>query len=119
MSETVSGILVFHKGEGLTSQSAVSRVRRLFGGVKAGHTGTLDPLATGVLPILLGRAVKASEYLLGSGKHCRATLRLGLTTDTEDITGTVLTRADRLPSAEAVFAALDASRGESVQTPPV
>ena len=119
MSETVSGILIFHKGEGLTSQSAVSRVRRLFGGVKAGHTGTLDPLATGVLPILLGRAVKASEYLLESGKHYRATLRLGLTTDTEDITGAVLTRADSIPSKEAVFAALNAFRGEILQTPPM
>ena len=119
MSDAVNGILILHKGEGLTSQSAVSRVRRLFGGVKAGHTGTLDPLATGVLHILLGRAVKASEYMLESGKHYRATMRLGLTSDTEDITGTVLSKADTLPSSDAVFACLDSFRGEILQTPPM
>ena len=86
---TTSGILILHKGEGLTSQAAVTRVRRLFGAAKAGHTGTLDPMATGVLPILLGRATAASEFLLTGDKHYSADLRLGLETDTEDVTGTV------------------------------
>lgn len=118
MSE-ISGIFVLNKGEGMTSQSAVNRVKRLFGAEKAGHTGTLDPMATGVLPVLLGRAVKASEFMLSSDKQYRATLRLGLTTDTEDTTGAVLTRADRLPTAEEALAAADAFRGEILQVPPM
>lgn len=117
--DAVTGIFILNKEEGLTSQSAVNRVKRLFGAEKAGHTGTLDPMATGVLPVLLGRAVKASEFMLSSDKHYRATLRLGMTTDTEDTTGEVLSRADALPTAEAVFAAADAFRGEILQTPPM
>lgn len=117
--DAVTGIFILNKEEGLTSQSAVNRVKRLFGAEKAGHTGTLDPMATGVLPVLLGRAVKASEFMLSSDKHYRATLRLGMTTDTEDTTGEVLSRADTLPTAEAVFAAADAFRGEILQTPPM
>ena len=117
--DAVTGIFILNKQEGLTSQSAVNRVKRLFGAEKAGHTGTLDPMATGVLPVLLGRAVKASEFMLSSDKHYRATLRLGMTTDTEDTTGEVLSRADTLPTAEAVFAAADAFRGETLQTPPM
>ena len=116
--DAVTGIFILNKEEGLTSQSAVNRVKRLFGAEKAGHTGTLDPMATGVLPVLLGRAVKASEFMLSSDKHYRATLRLGMTTDTEDTTGEVLSRADTLPTAEEVFAAADAFRGEILQTPP-
>ena len=72
-----NGIIILHKGEGLTSQTAVNRIKRLLGASKAGHTGTLDPLATGVLPILVGNAVKAGEYMLSSDKHYIATLRLG------------------------------------------
>ncbi len=117
--DAVTGIFILNKEEGLTSQSAVNRVKRLFGAEKAGHTGTLDPMATGVLPVLLGRAVKASEFMLSSDKHYRATLRLGMTTDTEDTTGEVLSRADTLPTAEEVFAAADAFRGEILQTPPM
>ena len=117
--DAVTGIFILNKEEGLTSQSAVNRVKRLFDAEKAGHTGTLDPMATGVLPVLLGRAVKASEFMLSSDKHYRATLRLGMTTDTEDTTGEVLSRADTLPTAEAVFAAADAFRGEILQTPPM
>lgn len=117
--DAVTGIFILNKEEGLTSQSAVNRVKRLFGAEKAGHTGTLDPMATGVLPVLLGRAVKASEFMLSSDKHYRATLRLGMTTDTEDTTGEVLSRADTLPTAEEVFAVANAFRGEILQTPPM
>ncbi len=119
MAESANGILILYKSAGMTSQSAVSRVRRLFDGVKAGHTGTLDPMATGVLPILLGRAVKASEYMLESGKHYRATLRLGQTTDTEDTTGTLLSTSDAIPDEATVLSVLDAFRGEILQTPPM
>ena len=118
--EAVSGIIVLNKDEGLTSQSAVSRVRRLFGARKAGHSGTLDPMATGVLPVLLGGATVAAEYLVSGEKHYIATLRLGLTTDTEDITGEVLTRHEgELPAADAVQEAAARFLGESEQIPPM
>lgn len=113
------GIVVINKGEGLSSFAVVSRVRRIFGVKKAGHTGTLDPMATGVLPVLIDRAVKASEYMLTSDKHYSATLLLGVSTDTEDVTGTVLERSDRIPDEEEVFAAISSMLGESEQTPPM
>lgn len=115
----IDGIFILNKGADMTSQSAVTRVKRLFGAEKAGHTGTLDPMATGVLPVLLGRASKASEYMLSSDKHYRATLRLGITTDTEDTTGRILTESKALPAAAEVLAAADAFRGEILQTPPM
>ena len=93
----IDGILLLEKEAGMTSHTAVRRAARLFGADKAGHTGTLDPMATGVLPVLLGRAVKASEYITEGDKHYVATLRLGLTTDTEDTTGATLTVSDALP----------------------
>lgn len=116
----ISGIIVLNKDEGLTSQSAVSRVRRLFGAHKAGHSGTLDPMATGVLPVLLGGATVAAEYLVSGQKHYIATLRLGLTSDTEDITGEILSRHEgTLPSPDAVRAAAEGFLGESEQIPPM
>ena len=117
--KALSGIVVLHKEEGMSSQTAVNRVKRLFGVDKAGHTGTLDPLATGVLPVLVGRAVKASEFMLTSDKHYSATLLLGITTDTEDITGTVLTRSDKIPTEQEVRSAALSFIGKSMQTPPM
>ncbi len=114
-----SGIIILKKEEGITSQGAVNRLKRLLSADKAGHTGTLDPMASGVLPILVGRAVKASEFLLTGDKHYGATLLLGITTDTEDITGTVLTECDKIPSEEEVEAAVLSMIGESLQTPPM
>ena len=113
------GLFLLYKEAGLTSQSAVTRVKRLFGAKKAGHTGTLDPLAEGVLPILLGRAVKASEFLLSGEKHYIATLRLGLTTDTEDITGNILSKCATLPDEKAVMDTIKQFEGEILQTPPM
>lgn len=114
-----SGIIVLKKEEGITSQGAVNRVKRLFGEKKAGHTGTLDPLATGVLPILIGRAVKASEYMLSSDKYYRAILKLGLTTDTEDITGKILTECGDVPEENEVLAVIKSFEGEIMQIPPM
>ena len=114
-----SGIVVLKKEEGITSQGAVNRVKKLFAADKAGHTGTLDPLATGVLPVLIGRAVKASEYMLTSDKYYRATLRLGITTDTEDITGSVLSESTDIPDEPAVLRAVSEFVGEIMQTPPM
>lgn len=114
-----SGLVVVNKPTGITSHTAVSMIRRIFGVEKAGHTGTLDPMASGVLPVLIGRAVKAAEFLSESDKRYLATLTLGLTTDTEDATGTVLSECEQIPSRDAVFAALDAFRGPIRQTPPM
>ena len=114
-----NGVVILYKEEGMSSQSAVNRLKRILGADKAGHTGTLDPMATGVLPILVGRAVKASEYLTVEGKHYGATLKLGMTTDTEDITGEVLSRTDKIPAEEEVLCAVESMRGESMQIPPM
>jgi tRNA pseudouridine55 synthase len=113
------GVVIVNKGEGISSQGVVSRVKRIFGVAKAGHTGTLDPLATGVLPVLVGRAVKASEFMLTADKHYKATLLLGMTTDTEDITGEVLTRCDDIPSEAEVLSAVNSFVGDIMQIPPM
>ena len=115
----LSGVVILNKQEGMTSQTAVRRLARIFGVEKAGHTGTLDPMATGVLPVLIGRAVKASEYLTEGNKHYLATLRLGLTTDTEDTTGTILTETDELPDDPAVQTAIASFVGAGTQIPPM
>ena len=113
------GLFLLYKEQGMTSQTAVKRVSRLFGGEKAGHTGTLDPLAEGVLPVLVGRAVKASEFLLTGEKKYIAHLRLGVRSDTEDITGTLTPSGAPMPSTEEVRAVLDRFRGEILQVPPM
>lgn len=113
------GILLIDKPEGMTSHDVVFRVRRLFGTKKVGHTGTLDPMATGVLVVLLGRAAKACEYVSHDEKVYEAGLRLGLATDTEDVTGQVLSTAERLPAKEEVEAVLPRFRGDILQIPPM
>ncbi len=120
-SPSPDGILLVDKPAGITSHDVVFRVRRLFGTKKVGHTGTLDPMATGVLVVLLGRAAKASEYVSHDEKTYEATLRLGLTTDTEDTTGTILTEAPptAIPSPTAVEAVLPRFRGHIEQVPPM
>ena len=122
MSGTVrepDGILILDKPAGMTSHDCVAIMRRLFHTRKVGHTGTLDPMATGVLPILLGRAAKAAEYLVAEDKHYIAGLRLGLTTDTEDITGAILTESASIPDEAAVQDAVKTFVGESDQIPPM
>ena len=113
------GILILDKPAGMTSHDCVNRIRRLYHTKKVGHTGTLDPMATGVLPILLGRAAKAAEFLVSENKHYLAVLRLGVTTDTEDTTGQVLTQTDRIPDEETVLSVLDRFRGTILQVPPM
>lgn len=115
----LSGVVIVNKETGLSSQAVVNRVKRIFGVDKAGHTGTLDPLATGVLPVLIGRAVKASEFMLTGDKHYAATLLLGIRTDTEDITGEVISECLDVPSEDEVMAAVSSFVGESMQTPPM
>ena len=115
----MDGLIIINKEAGMSSQTVVNRVKRLFGVAKAGHTGTLDPMATGVLPVLLGRAAKASEFMLTAEKHYNATLKLGITTDTEDITGEVLSRSDSVPEESEVMRAVSSFVGEYSQTPPM
>ena len=95
-----NGLIIINKEQGITSQGVVNRVKRILGVKKAGHTGTLDPMATGVLPVLVERGVKASEFMLTSDKHYIATLLLGVTTDTEDVTGEILTESNNIPAEE-------------------
>ena len=114
-----SGVVILNKEAGMTSHTAVRRVARLLGADKAGHTGTLDPMAEGVLPVLINRGVKASEFMLTEDKHYRATLTLGLTTDTEDSSGEVLTRCESIPGEKEVLFAINSFVGKINQTPPM
>lgn len=90
----LDGVLIAHKEAGWTSHDVVAKMRKVLGESKVGHAGTLDPSATGVLPILVGRATRIAEYLMDWDKEYRAVLRLGETTDTQDATGQVLTQTD-------------------------
>lgn len=114
-----SGVLIVNKHTGVTSHDIVGKVRRLYNTRKVGHTGTLDPDASGVLVVLIGRAAKAAEFLVSDTKKYRATLRLGLTTDTEDASGEVLTRCEKIPSSEEVFNACSRFVGGIKQIPPM
>lgn len=114
-----NGVIIINKEIGPTSQGVVNRVKRLLGASKAGHTGTLDPMATGVLPVLVERGVKASEFMLTSDKHYIATLLLGVTTDTEDVTGETLTESDNIPTEREVLEAVSSFVGGYLQTPPM
>jgi tRNA pseudouridine55 synthase len=113
------GVLLIHKPYGVTSFDVVARIRRLYGTRQVGHTGTLDPIATGLLPVLVGRAVKASEFLTEKDKEYVAGLRLGLTTDSEDITGNILTESDVIPDRETVLQTAGQFVGEIMQVPPM
>ena len=113
------GVLAVRKGEGMTSHDVVNRVRRLYGTKRVGHAGTLDPMATGVLVLLVGRAAKACEYISSDRKAYRAVLKLGIVTDTEDITGEVLGKCAEIPSAERVADVCRAFVGKIKQIPPM
>jgi tRNA pseudouridine55 synthase len=114
-----AAVLVVDKPAGITSFEVVGRVRRILGIKRVGHTGTLDPLATGVLPLCLGQATKIAGLLLAEDKAYRGTALLGLQTDTLDVTGRVLQRRD--PGAvtrDGVLEALARLRGPQLQVPP-
>lgn len=115
----IDGVLLLNKPRGITSQTAVTRVKALFGAAKAGHTGTLDPLADGLLPVCLGEATKFSQGLLEADKGYRAVVRLGVTTATGDLEGEILEQREAAVTADLVTAVLAGFRGEIVQTPPM
>ncbi len=115
----MQGFLLIDKPEGLTSFAAVARVKRIANEKRVGHTGTLDPLATGVLPIFLGRATALSGILLEAEKSYTATVKLGITTDTCDITGKVLEQKTVSVTREQIEKVLLEFLGETEQTPPI
>src|SRR5512134_3215640 len=90
----IDGVLLFHKPAGITSNAALQQVKRLFSAERAGHTGTLDPMASGLLPICFGEATKFAAELLDSEKRYLARVRLGERTDTADAEGTVIERRE-------------------------
>ena len=115
----MTGFVYLDKGEGMTSFFAASRLRRIFGMKKIGHTGTLDPMATGVLPVALGGATRFIELIPSHDKAYRASFRLGTTTDTLDITGEVLSESEVSSTAADVENVLGKFRGEISQLPPM
>ena len=115
----MNGIVIVDKPQGWTSQDVTARLRRVFHTRRIGHGGTLDPMATGVLPVFVGRATRGVEFFEHAEKTYETVLRLGLTTDTEDITGTVLTQQEVHVTADQVEAVLERFRGEIMQVPPM
>ena len=113
------GIILIDKPKGITSHDAVNRMRRLLRTKKIGHTGTLDPDATGLLVVLAGRAAKAAEYITADEKVYEATLRLGITTDTQDTSGEIISESDNIPDEKTVFDAVRSFEGEYMQIPPM
>ncbi|MCC8122472.1 MAG: tRNA pseudouridine(55) synthase TruB [Oscillospiraceae bacterium] len=114
-----NGMLVIDKPAGWTSHDVVAKCRRLLSERRIGHAGTLDPMATGVLPIFVGRATRAVEFAAAEGKEYLAGLRLGLTTDTQDTTGQVLAETDADVTRERLEGVLAAFRGDILQVPPM
>ena len=118
-NKSASGIICINKPSGMTSHDVVNRLRRLYNTKKVGHTGTLDPMATGLLIVLVGNAVKASEYLMSGNKSYVAGLKLGMTSDTEDISGNLTLSEKPLPKKEEVAAACEKFVGDIMQIPPM
>ncbi len=114
-----SGIIIIDKPQGWTSQDVAARLRRVFGTRRVGHGGTLDPMATGVLPVMVGRATRGAAFLENARKQYMATLRLGLLTDTEDTTGTVLEIRPVTVGREDVEAMFRRFLGRQMQVPPM
>lgn len=115
----MNGVLCIDKPEGMTSFDVIAKLRRITHTRRIGHTGTLDPMATGLLPVLFGTATKACDLMPESGKRYRAAFQLGVTSDTEDIWGTLSPTGAPFPEKEAVEKALIPFRGEILQLPPM
>src|SRR5918999_858481 len=114
----VDGWLVLDKPVGMTSTEAVGRVKRLFGAAKAGHAGTLDPLASGCLPIALGEATKTVSFVMDGRKVYRFSVRWGAATDTDDAEGAVIATSQVRPDRAAIEATLPEFTGRISQVPP-
>ena len=114
-----NGIIIIDKPRDWTSQDVTAKLRGVFATRRVGHGGTLDPMATGVLPVFVGRATRAVEFFTEARKEYVATLRLGVTTDTQDITGNVLSKQEAVPSPASVAAILPRFLGRQSQIPPM
>jgi tRNA pseudouridine55 synthase len=117
--QPIDGVLLLDKPSGVSSNTALQRARRSLGAAKAGHTGTLDPMASGLLPVAFGEATKFSQYLLDADKVYLAEMRLGIITDTGDAEGRVVATSDYRPSANEILAACRRFVGELDQIPPL
>ena len=117
--QSVNGVLLLNKPVGITSNAALQKAKWLLNAKKAGHTGTLDPFANGLLPLCFGEATKFSAYLLDADKHYRAVLQLGITTTTGDPEGEILGTRDVTVSCDDVAAVLPSFMGEIEQIPPM
>lgn len=115
----MQGLLLIDKPYGITSFGAVAKVRQLCGIKRVGHTGTLDPMATGVLPVFVGRATVLSQYLSSADKEYTAKVRLGITTDTLDITGKVISTSEKAVDEEILLKTAQSFLGEIEQIPPM
>ena len=115
----MNGIVIVDKPQEWTSQDVTARLRRVFNTRRIGHGGTLDPMATGVLPVFVGRATRGVEFFEHAEKTYETVLRLGMTTDTEDTTGTILSESEVSVTQEQVDAVLEQFRGEILQIPPM
>ena len=115
----MNGIIIIDKPQEWTSNDVVSRLRRVFNTRRIGHGGTLDPMATGVLPVFVGRATRGVEFFEHAEKVYEATIRFGLTTDTEDITGKTITECEVHLTEEDLLAVLPKFRGDILQVPPM
>ncbi|MGO9134077.1 MAG: tRNA pseudouridine(55) synthase TruB [Methylovirgula sp.] len=115
----VNGWVVLDKPVGMTSTHAVSRLKRLFNAKKAGHAGTLDPLASGILPVAFGEATKTVPFVQDGEKSYRFTIRWGAETDSDDADGKITERSDLRPEREAILAALPQFTGTILQKPPI
>ena len=115
----MNGIIIIDKPQEWTSNDVVSRLRRVFNTRRIGHGGTLDPMATGVLPVFVGRATRGVEFFEHAEKVYETTIRFGLTTDTEDITGKTLTETEVSLTREELEAVLPRFRGDILQVPPM
>lgn len=115
----MQGILVVNKRQGITSHDCIYILRDLLGIKKIGHTGTLDPMATGVLPMTIGKATRVSSFIQNSEKEYIATIEFGIETDTEDITGNIIERSDKIPTKYEVLEILPKFTGRIEQTPPM
>lgn len=115
----MNGILVIDKEQGWTAQDVVSKLRGITGERRIGHTGTLDPMATGVLPIVIGKATRVSDFLMADDKEYLCEITFGQATDTEDIWGNVIATTDLIPTKESFRRALLSFEGPGLQTPPM
>ena len=115
----MNGIINVYKPEGITSFDVIYKVRRILNTRRIGHTGTLDPMASGVLPICVGKATRAAELLVASDKEYICSLKFGAETDTQDSTGEVTATSDKRPSEQEFRKAVSAFIGETEQIPPM